>query len=87
MKVCNTCQHRNMNYLKPADKNIYSLLNCNHCRGLIWNRDVNAALNIKHISETIWATGERPPVFSRPPPSTTTTTTTLAAASNAVLYD
>jgi len=53
------CQTRNMKCSRPIDNNIDSLLNCNHCRGVIWNEGINAALNIKHIYETIWITGER----------------------------
>ncbi|KAI8364209.1 hypothetical protein BD560DRAFT_436828 [Blakeslea trispora] len=47
-------------------RRVHTILECESCR-TVWNRDVNAAKNIHHVS-TYQANhnNERPPIFQRP---------------------
>lgn len=55
-----------MNYLITQPKTLHSVLKCKKGIGLIRNRDFNARLNLKYISEAIWETGQRTSEILRP---------------------
>lgn len=64
-KICNNC-HNETDNLRVGRKSIHRLLSCKskECQ-TIWNRDVNAGLNIMNMMKCFLYEGKRPPAFTR----------------------
>jgi transposase len=59
-KVCSRCGEKDMK-VAPKTKGV-GVLQCSKCE-IIWNRDLNAAKNMRIISNAIWSGNERPQIY------------------------
>lgn len=64
-KICNNCHHETEN-LRVGKKSIHRLLSCKSkdCQ-TVWNRDVNAGMNIMNMMKCFLYEGKRPTAFTR----------------------
>lgn len=61
-QVCSKCQQRTLNGLEGVRG--HSVLVCQNCR-TIWQRDVNASVNMMTICKSIWNGQGRPQAYKR----------------------
>ncbi|PNH01191.1 hypothetical protein TSOC_012934, partial [Tetrabaena socialis] len=65
-QICARCGQRKLKAYKPLDvKRAHALKRCSNC-GILWNRDVNAALNIRLLTLCELRGMLRPPALRRP---------------------
>ncbi|CEP14429.1 hypothetical protein [Parasitella parasitica] len=63
-KTCSSCFDSNLGIVKTPYFKGNSVLACPKCKK-VWQRDVNAAINMMTISRAVWMGEERPEVFTR----------------------
>ncbi|CEP07343.1 hypothetical protein [Parasitella parasitica] len=63
-KTCSSCFDNNLGIVKTPYFKGNSVLACPKCKK-VWQRDVNAAINMMTISRAVWMGEERPEVFRR----------------------
>ncbi|CEP14216.1 hypothetical protein [Parasitella parasitica] len=61
-KTCSSCFDNNLGIVKTPYFKGNSVLACPKCKK-VWQRDVNAAINMMTISRAVWMGEERPEVF------------------------
>ncbi|KAL1931137.1 hypothetical protein VTP01DRAFT_10274 [Rhizomucor pusillus] len=72
-QVCHSCLARCLRNVTTEDNiSHHGIIDCQNC-GMLWNRDVNASMNMYYIASRVWQGLGRPEPFVRPTSNQPTT--------------